>query len=128
MKDKEPLAERIVKALREHGKLTLEQIAKHADTSVATLYTMMGTLKKHHGVARAGSEGKAAIYGFAVKGAPQQRKSKKKRAAPKTRSKKGEASDALTGTVRDLKRRREALMDDVSKLDRAIEAVEALAA
>jgi DNA-binding IclR family transcriptional regulator len=55
MADKKPLAVRIVEALREHKQLTLEQIAKHADTTVATLYTMMGTLKKQHGVARVGA-------------------------------------------------------------------------
>jgi hypothetical protein len=34
------------------GPLTLEQLAEHAETTVGTLYTMMGTLKKQHGVVK----------------------------------------------------------------------------
>jgi hypothetical protein len=126
MADKKPLTERVLNALSAHGPMTLESLAKHADTTVSTLYTMMGTLKKKHGVARVGHEGKAAIYGIAGNDTPPQRRKAKKptRVAPK----KDAAGSALLATVRDLKQRRDALMADVSKIDRAIEAVEALAA
>jgi hypothetical protein len=66
MKEKKPLAERVVEALRAHGNMTLEQLAKRVETTVQTLYTMMGTLKKR-GVTAIEKRGNApSIYGFAA--------------------------------------------------------------
>lgn len=63
MKDKKPVAERALDALRAHGPQTLEQLAKRADTTVANLYNVMGTLKKQHGVTK--KEGtRPTVYGL----------------------------------------------------------------
>ncbi len=77
MATKKPVAERVVAALKERGASTLEQLAKHADTTVGTLYQMMGTLKKNHGVHKHAQPGRqAALYSLEQAAPPQ------KRAAP----------------------------------------------
>lgn len=130
MADKKPLAVRIVEALREHKQLTLAQLAKHADTTVSTLYTMMGTLKKLHGVARVGSQGKAAIYGFSVKGAPPQRKPKPPPKKPKKNApaRRVNGSAPYAAALLGLRGKRSELAVELEKVDGAIKAIEALAA
>jgi DNA-binding IclR family transcriptional regulator len=122
MPDKKPLAERIVAALREHGNLTLEKIAKHADTTVATLYTMMGTLKKLHGVTQ-GRDGRP-LRGLRLGQGD----------AGKPRARDALASGGELGrktpyaaTLAGLAARRTDLLAEVAKVDRAIEAVKAIA-
>lgn len=52
MAEKKPLAERVVEALKEHGNLSIPDLAKCAGTTPATLYTLMGTFVKKHGVVK----------------------------------------------------------------------------
>lgn len=72
--EKRPLAERVVEALRKHGNLNLDDLAKHAGTTKGTLYTMMGTFQKKHGVVKI-SRG---VYGLGgARQAPPSAKKKK---------------------------------------------------
>ena len=54
------VAERVVEALTKHGPLDLDALSAKASTTKSTLYTMLGTLQKKHGVVRV-SRG---IYGM----------------------------------------------------------------
>lgn len=77
MKDKKPVIERVFEVLQKHGACTLEQIAQHADTSVANLYNYMGTLKKKHGVVKTYPDGKGSIATYSI-GEPKAKKSERK--------------------------------------------------
>lgn len=46
MAPKKPLAERIVEALKQHGRCSLDQLAKHAGTTKNTLSTMMSGIPR----------------------------------------------------------------------------------
>lgn len=52
MQPKKTVPERVLDALKEHGHCNLEQLAKFASTTKSTLYTLMGTLQKKHGVVK----------------------------------------------------------------------------
>jgi hypothetical protein len=79
MAEKKPLAERIVEALRAHKQLTLEQLAKHAETTVATLYTMMGSLKKKHGVAKVGRRARPPSSALPISRPPPSARARRRR-------------------------------------------------
>lgn len=122
MADKKPLAERIVEALRAHGNLTLTQLAKHAGTTVSTLYTMMGSLKKKHGVQRISISREGAVYGL---GEPEP---KAPQATKPPKAKAPKAADPYAPAMEGLRARRAELVAEIAKIDRAIEAIGAIAA
>lgn len=115
MANEKPLAERIVDALKKHGKLNLDQLAKHASTTKGTLYTMMGSLVKNHGVRRvAGERGSYEIgNATALRDAPA-------RAAPPING------SPYAGVRADLNAKKTAMLLDLTKLEAAIQAIEAL--
>lgn len=120
MKPKTTVAERVVEALKKHGRCTVEQLARHADTTKATLYTMLGTLKKHHGVVST----ERGIYELGDKAAPPPKATpaKERAMAPKN------GSGVYAAAVLDLQERRADLVAEIEKVDHAIKAMEALAA
>jgi biotin operon repressor len=124
MKEKKTVAERAIDAMRKHKCLTLEQLAKHAGSTKASLYTVMAELKKQ-GIRRV--HGERGVYELATD-------AKAAKPAPKVKRKphgrgNGHADAGLfVSTIRDLRERRDALLAEIGKLDRAIEAVEAIAA
>lgn len=126
MAEKKSVTERVIEALQKHGALALDQLAKHASTTKATLYTMMGTLQKKHGVVKVGR----GVYDLkANKAAPPPRAetSSKERKAPVV-AKKSNGTSPYASAVVELYDRRAALASEMEKLDNAIAAMEALAA
>lgn len=119
-KAEKPLAERIVEVLGARGPLNLDELAKHADTTKATLYTMIGTLQKKHGVVRV----ERGVYGLraAIKDGPP-----KPRPTPAPRRINGNGHDIYAEALTGLQEKRAVLVDELAKVDRAIEAVGALA-
>ena len=47
---KKTVVERCVEVLKKNGRMKSSELAKHAGTTVGTLYTLIGELKKKHGV------------------------------------------------------------------------------
>lgn len=122
MKDQKPLAERILDALKKDGPMTLEQIAEHAETTVGTLYTMMGSLKKKHGVVKIQPDLRQAAT-YQIGGAPAPKKPTKP-APPKRVNGSAPYAAALQG----LREKRSELALELAKVDHAIEAIGALTA
>lgn len=120
MSDKKPLADRIHDALKAHGPMDAEQLAKRSGTTRATIYTMAGTLQKKFGVTKHQPGGKATNAIYALPG----QKTPEPKAKPFGTSAHG---SPFAKTVADLEARRAGLMAEVSKIDRAIEAVRAVA-
>lgn len=80
---KKPLKDRIVEALRSHGALNVDQLAKHADTTKATLGTMMGTLQKTAGVVKV----KRGVYALKGAAAPAPREQPERVSTPQRKKK-----------------------------------------
>jgi hypothetical protein len=75
-----------------------------------------------------GSEGKAAIYGFAVKGAPPQRKQAPKKPKKSAPARRVNGSAPYAAALLGLRGKRSELAMELEKVDGAIKAIEALAA
>jgi hypothetical protein len=125
MSEKKPLTERIIEAFRAHGNMTLDQLAKHAETSVATLYTMTGSLKKQHGIVRLPQQKAGpSTYGFAT--TPENKRApvpKKPKPAPPSRV---NGAAPYAAALQGLRAKRSELALELSKVDHAIEAIGAL--
>lgn len=101
-----PLAERVLEALKKHGDSNLEELAKHTGSTAGSLSTMVAKVKGVRRVSR-------GVYGVGTTPPP---KTAKRVAA-------GSFGTALTA----LRDERAGLVTQLGKLDRAIEAIEALA-
>lgn len=72
--------DRVLAALKKHGACTLVELAKHANTSVATLYTLK--LTTDHGVVKHQVEGQTAAVYSLDKAAPRKREGVAPKAPP----------------------------------------------
>ncbi len=113
--------DKVVEFLKKHGQSTTEQIAKGIRTTNATLSTFMGTLCKTRGVRRV----KRGVYEMAGGSRAGEQPTPPGRTADAARK---DSQSAFAQTLADLRSRRGFLMAEISKLDAAIEAVEAIAA
>lgn len=110
--------ERALAALKKHGQLSLDELAKHAGTTKSTLYTCTGTLVKMHGVRKVA--GKRGTFEMGDQ-----------QPAPVKHSgqfaeKRNSASSGLAGALAELRKEREYLQAEIVKVDVAITAIEAL--
>lgn len=115
MATEKPLADRVVAALKEHGRLDLDKLAKHAGTTKATLYASTAKWKAA-GLIRP-VPGERGVYelGSGQAAAPRQAQG----GADKTN---GSFATALNALRSD----RAALAAQMEKLDKAIAVLEAL--
>lgn len=120
------IIDRALAALKKHGPLSLDELAKHAGTTKGSMSTYTGTLVKKHGVRRV--HGERGVYELGDGKAEKPRQRDALAAGGELGRRKNGTPDKLyAAALLDLQDKRQALVEQLAKLDRAIEAVEALA-
>lgn len=132
---KPTVAERCIAALKRHGPCTLEQLAKHVGSTVQSLHTITSQLRAR-GVQKAKAGNRPAVYSLDLlqagadlgKRTTQERGTERQlRAAVGNGSAETPGPALFSGAIEALEAQRAKLLAQVEKLDRAIEAVRALA-